>query len=342
MQSGHWDLPPPPDIGPIKDSSARLVIVIAITAAVLLAAFFVPIPLFFMYVPGPVRDVGELVEVDDVKTYSSEGQLFLTTVSIETKVTLWDVVRAAVDPAKDVVLEEEVTQGQSLKDVQEQAKADMRESKQAARQTAFGALGLPAGNGARVLDTIEDAPAGDVFEEGDRVVAVDGEGTSTACDVGTAIAAHDPGDAVRMTYVRDGRRRTVTLTAAEHPQVPDAAFVGIEMADVPGETASVDFKTGRIAGPSAGLMFTLALYDRLTPDDLTGGRKIAGTGTIQCGGGVGPIGGVEEKVAAAEDEGAEIFLAPDLNYEAARGVADEIEVVSVSSFDEAVEYLEGL
>jgi PDZ domain-containing protein len=114
------------------------------------------------------------------------------------------------------------------------------------------------------------------------------------------------------------------------------------MTDVPGDTVGVKFKTGEIAGPSAGLMFTLALYDRLTPDDLTDGRKIAGTGTIACGGVVGPIGGVEEKVAGAEDQGAEIFLAPEGNYAAALGVADEIEVVSIATFDDAVEYLEGL
>ncbi len=145
-----------------------------------------------------------------------------------------------------------------------------------------------------------------------------------------------------MTVLRDGRRRTIPIETADHPAQMGAAFVGITMADVVGDSIAVDFETGRIGGPSAGLMFSLALYDRLTPDDLTDGRKIAGTGTIFCGGLVGPIGGIEEKVAGAEREGAEIFLAPELNFDAAQDAADEIEVVSVANFDDAVEYLEGL
>jgi PDZ domain-containing protein len=104
----------------------------------------------------------------------------------------------------------------------------------------------------------------------------------------------------------------------------------------------VDVDTGRIGGPSAGLMLSLAIYDRLTPSDLTGGHVIAGTGTIACDGGVGPIGGIEQKVAGAEDKGAEIFLAPRGNAPSARQVADDIEIVAVDSFADALSYLEGL
>ncbi len=104
----------------------------------------------------------------------------------------------------------------------------------------------------------------------------------------------------------------------------------------------ISFDTGKIGGPSGGLMMTLALYDQLTPDDLTGGRKVAGTGTIGCDGGVGPIGGIEQKIAGAEEAGAEIFLAPAGNAAAAERVAEDIEVVSVATFDDALRYLEGL
>ncbi len=148
-----------------------------------------------------------------------------------------------------------------------------------------------------------------------------------------------------MTIRRDGDRKTVTLRTVPNPQDPSSAFVGVQMSDVDYEFdpgAEVRFKTGEIAGPSAGLMFALALYDRVTPDDLTQGRKIAGTGEIACDGGVGPIGGIEEKVAAAERIGAEVFLAPAANADAARGAADELEVVAVSNFNDAVEFLEGL
>lgn len=342
MQSSDWDLPPPP-VPPVKSVSPwRLVIALAIAAALVAGAFAVPIPVFFLYVPGPVRDVEKLVQVEDAKTYSSEGQLFLTTVSIKTSVTLVDLIKAGIDPHMDVVMKEEVTGGQTLREVREQAEADMRDSKQAARQTAFAALGLPAGEGARVLETIADSPAAAVLREGDRIVAVDGDGMSTACDVQQAIGEREAGDVVRMTVQRDGERETIPIETVDHPEQEGLAFVGISMADVLGDSVEVDFKTGEIAGPSAGLMFALALYDRLTPDDLTGGRKIAGTGAIYCGGVVGPIGGIEEKVAGAERQGAEIFLAPEINFAAAQEAADEIEVVSVQTFDDAVEYLEGL
>ena len=342
MQSNDWDLPTPP-VTPVSGASPwRLLAAMGIAAALIVGAFMVPIPVFFLYVPGPVRDVQELVRVSDAKTYSSEGQLYLTTVSIDTTVTLVDIIKAGVNPHEDVVMKEDVTQGLTLREVREQAEADMRASKQAARQTAFAALGLRAGEGARIVETIARSPGSVLLRDDDRIVAVDGREMTTACDVQQAIGSHAAGDVVRMTVVRDGRRRTIPIETIDHPQQQGAAFVGITMADVQGDSVGVEFRTGDIAGPSAGLMFSLALYDRLTPDDLTHGRKIAGTGEIFCGGIVGPIGGIEEKVAGAEREGAEIFLAPELNFEAAQGAAEDIEVVSVGTFDDAVEYLEGL
>src|SRR3712207_3454014 len=202
MQSSDWDLPPPP-VPPVSGASPwRVVVAMAIAAALVAGAFMVPIPVFFLYVPGPVRDVEKLVEVEDAKTYSSEGQLFLTTVSIKTSVTFVDLISAGIDPHKDVVMKEDVTQGQTLREVREQAEADMRESKQAARQTAFAALGLPAGAGARVVETVEGSPGAAALREGDRVIAVDGEKMSTACDVQQAIAGRAAGDVVRMSVVR--------------------------------------------------------------------------------------------------------------------------------------------
>ncbi|MFN2587633.1 MAG: PDZ domain-containing protein [Actinomycetota bacterium] len=343
MQNDDRHLPVPPGVTPVRGTSpVRLIVTAVVAAALVIATFVVPIPVFFLYVPGPVRDVGKLVEVDGAKTYSSEGQLFLTTINIQTTVTLFDVVTAAFDPASDVVMKDEVTQGQSIEDVRKQAEADMLASKQAARKTALGAIGIPAGEGARVVNTYDGTPAEDALRKDDVVVAVDGRAITSTCDVVDAFSERSAGDVIRMTVLRAGRRRTIPIETIEHPAQPGAPFVGFEMVDVPGDTVDVTFKTGEIAGPSAGLMFTLALYDRLTPDDLTGGRKIAGTGTIACGGVVGMIGGIEEKVAGAEEQGAEIFLAPEGNYAAAVEIADEMEVVSVGTFDDAVEYLEGL
>ena len=342
MQSNDWDLPPPP-VAPVADRSPwRLVIAMAIAAALVVGAFMVPIPVFYLYVPGPVKDVEKLVTVDGAKTYSSEGQLFLTTVSINPTVTLVDLIKAGLDPHEDVVMKEDVTQGLTLREVREQARLEMRASKQAARQTAFAALGLPAGEGARIVETVEGTPAAAALEPGDRIVAVDGDTTTTACDVQQAIADREAGDGVRMTVLRDGRRRSIEVATAENPQQPGTPYVGVFLADFVGDSVEVEFETGEIGGPSAGLMFSLALYDRLTPDDLTHGLQIAGTGTIDCDGEVGAIGGIEQKVAGAELEGAEIFLSPAANFDDAQSAADNIEVVSVATFEDAVEYLEGV
>lgn len=342
MQSNDWDLPPPP-VAPVADRSPwRLIVAMAIAAALVVGAFMVPIPVFYLYVPGPVRDVQKLVTVDGAKTYSSEGQLFLTTVRINPTVTLVDLVKAGLDPHEDVVMKEDVTGGGTLRELEEQARLQMRESKQAARQTAFAALGLRAGEGARIVEIIEGTPAAEVFEPRDRIIAIDGDEMTTACDVQGAIGDRDAGDGVHVVVLRDGKRLSFDVETAENPQLPGRPYVGVLLADFVGDSVTVDFETGDIGGPSAGLMFSLALYDQLTPDDLTHGRKIAGTGTIACGGLVGAIGGVEEKVAAAEREGAEVFLAPELNFEAAKEAAGDIEIVSIATFDDAVEYLEGL
>ena len=337
----------PPRMRSRKMRIARWAIAGAIVFGLFLASVWVPVPFLYAYLPGPVRDVGRLVEVREAETYSSEGQLFLTTVGVDIDVTAAEAISAFVDSQKALVLESQVTGGASLEELQEMQEEEMDTSKQHARAVALSALGYgkPKGNGARVEATAAGAPADGVLRPGDVIVAIGGDPIRTTCEAGAAIASIEVGDQLPLTVRRDGRLKTLELRTVSDPTDPSVPYLGVAMSDVdysyePG--VEVDFETGRIAGPSAGLMFSLALYDRLTSRDLTGGRGIAGTGSIDCDGGVGPIGGVEQKVAGAEREGAEIFLAPAANAEAAQRVARDIEVVSISSFDDAVGYLEGL
>ena len=311
------------------------------------AAFTIPIPIFYEYLPGPVRDVESLVEVRDASTYSSEGRLYLTTVSVDIGVTLVELLEGVFDPNDAIVLKNDVTGGASFEELEQQQRREMEASKRSAREVALSALGYgePRGDGAKIVATLPDTPAAGVLQEDDVVIAIDDEDVSTSCQVGTLISETPVGERVRLTIRRDGERTSVALSTVENPQEPGSSFLGVLLDDInysfrPG--IEVDFETGRIAGPSAGLMFSLALYDRLTPDDLTAGRRIAGTGTISCDGGVGAIGGIEQKVAGAEQEGADIFLAPVANFPDARSAARDIEVVSVASFDDAIAYLEGL
>jgi PDZ domain-containing protein len=338
----------PPGARPVKGLSIwRVLIGVAVVLVLIGLATYVPIPIFYAYTPGPVRDIESLVDVSEARTYSSEGTLFLTTVNVDPQVTLWEMVAIGFDPDRVVVMRDAVTGGRSLDQLIEMQRQEMQDSKQHATEVALAALGFgePKGRGAHVVDTLRGFAAHGELEEGDLIVAVDGEEVDTTCDVGRLVDRHEIGDTVEVVVRRDDVRRTFRLETRSSELEPGTPLLGVQMEDVgyrfePG--VDVDFETGKIGGPSAGLMMTLALYDKLTPDDLTGGRRIAGTGTIACDGGVGPIGGVEQKVAGAEREGAAIFLSPRANLDAAKRAADDIEVVAISNFDDAREYLENL
>jgi PDZ domain-containing protein len=346
MQNDEWSLNDPPGVHPVKGVHPwRYVIASVILILLLLAAFLVPLSMYYVYLPGPARDVESLVDVTGAKTYSSEGSLFLTTVTVDTEVTFVDLVQAGLDSQKAVVEASTLTQGGSLKDLEDQQEREMDGSKMSAQEVALSALGIasPTGDGARIVETIEGSPAAGVLQKQDTIVELNHVDVGTTCDVDRLMNSVEPGEAVSLVILRDGKRKTIPdLKTVSNPQ-DGSALIGISMTDVNlkfDPDIDVKFRTGAIGGPSAGLMFSLGLYDRLTPEDLTGGKQIAGTGTIQCGGSVGPIGGIEEKIAGAERAGAELFLAPEGDAEAAKKVAHDLTVVSISSFEDAVEYLE--
>lgn len=348
MLEPQWGSTEPPGVTPVKGGSGiKLIILAVVGLAMIVAAFLVPVPVFFAYLPGPVRDVERLVDIGEARTYSSEGTLLLTTVSVDSQVTVSEMVESAFDDSTAIVMKDAVTGGQSLDALIKAQKREIQQSKQDAQEVALAALGYgaPTGDGARVIATQQGAPAADLLKEGDVIVSVDGEPVQTTCEVGRTIDRFDVGDRIAIGIERDGKKETFQVGTVDNPQDPGSPIIGVLMEDVNREFdpgLEVTFDTGKIGGPSAGLMMSLALYDQLTPDDLTGGRKIAGTGTISCDGGVGAIGGIEQKIAGAEAAGAEIFLAPAGNTPAAKKVATDIEVVKVSSFEDALEYLKDL
>ena len=346
MQSNEWNPLEPPGVQPVKGVHPwRYVIASVILILLVLAAFLLPLSMYYIYLPGPAKDVESLVDVSGAKTYSSEGSLFLTTVTVDTEVTFADLVQAGLDSQKAVVDASALTQGGSLDDLEQQQQKEMDDSKLHAEEVALGALGLgtPTGDGAKVVETIAGAPAEGLLLADDVIVELNHQTVSTTCDVARIMNSVEPGEPVTLVVERDGKRkRFAGLKTARNPE-DGSALIGISMTDSHLEfdpEVDVKFRTGAIGGPSAGLMFALGLYDRLTPDDLTGGKQIAGTGTIQCDGSVGPIGGIEEKIAGAERAGAEIFLAPEADAPAAKKVANDLTVVSVGTFDDAVDYLE--
>lgn len=313
--------------------------------ALVLAAFRVPIPAFVLQLPGPARNVQDLVVVTGAKTYPSTGKLLFTTVSFDLTVSLADWVEAAFDPNRAVIDRSSLTGGASLEELAKQEELAMTLSKRHAEEVVLTRLGYgrPTGDGVEIVQVQNGSPADGEIRAGDVIRAVDGRRAETTCDVGRIVGGREPGQRIRLTLARHGRRQSVAVEAGTNPASPGEAFLGILMRDINYEfdpKVDVSIRTGAVGGPSAGLMFALTLYDKLTPRDLTGGRTIAGTGEISCDGDAGPIGGVEEKVAGAAAEGATVFLSPTADYKAAKGAAPEgLEVVSVSSFDDALDYL---
>ena len=326
-----------------------LAVVAVLVVLAVIGAFTIPLDSYFVYVPGPIRNVENLVHVKGAKTYPSQGSLSLTTVRIDQQPTLFALVQAGLDPKEEVVSVSSLGGNQSQNQLEHTFQVQMRESKRAAVETALGQLGYPpaTGKGAKVVATIAGFGAKGKIKSGEIITAIDGHHVGTACRLDSYMSTRKVGQVVHITLRSGDKTRHVTVKTQRNTEVPGGhPLIGVEITTAhyhfdPGVQVSVD--TGDIGGPSAGNMMALAIYDRLTPGDLTKGWEIAGTGTIDsCHGKVGPIGGVEEKVAAAEAKGMQIFLTPTADAADARKVANDIRIVPINSFSQALSYLENL
>lgn len=171
----------------------------------------------------------------------------------------------------------------------------------------------------------------------DQITAVDGQAVSDYQSLKAIMATTEPGQTVTVTVLRGGATATASVTLGANADVGPQGFLGVGVAERPRAPFTIDISLQDIGGPSAGLMFTLGIIDRLTPGDLTGGRFIAGTGTMELDGSVGPIGGVTFKEVTARDAGAEYMLVPAANCaEAVTAIPDGLTLVKVATLDDAV------
>lgn len=310
-------------------------------AILLFVLYAVRLP-YFVLGPGPAEDVEPLIHVSETQTYGSAGHFILTSVT-EQQATAYDLVRAWLDRSLVAVPEDQIlSPGQTQEQEFQIARSQMDTSKIDAAIVALTAFaGYPAshGDGALVEAVYPGEPAYGRLFAGDVIVSIDGTPVRTPDDVGPPIAKAGAGHPIRI--VVDGRpdgRTTITVTP-RYEATLKRPVVGIStVANFP---FGLTIDSGDIGGPSAGLMWTLGLVDLLTPGDLTGGRRIAGTGAIDAEGTVYPIGGVEEKVVAAKNAGATVFLVPTENAAAARSVGGGLTIVPVRTYEDAVSYLQG-
>ena len=290
--------------------------------------------------PGPANDVGPLIDVHEKHRYPSEGRFIMTTVRWYQVTALQSLV-AWIDESQFIVGEDQLfLPGADREQEEERAISQMDQSKIDASIVVLAELfDYPQehGNGALIEAVGPGCPAeGDLFA-GDVVLSIDGERVRSNTQAQRAIDGVPVGEAVRFRVRAGGEVHEVELRRGRCPGVEEP-LIGIRMVDA--FPFTIDIASGDVGGPSAGLMFALALYDTLTPGDLTGGRTIAGTGTITPKGKVGGIGGIADKVIGAEQAGASVFLVPAENMVEVQGIdAGSMQLISVATFDEAVEKL---
>lgn len=320
-----------------------LVLLLAVLAAV------IPLP-YAIIKPGPATDVlaghadadGHQVPriaIEGATTYPTSGSLEFTTVRVDGgpgfPVNAWDLLTAWLSPSQDVYpVDELFPPAATQEQVAEENKAEMAGSQQEAAAVALRALGKDVPQVVVIRQVVKGAPSEGELQAGDVIVSIGGAPGNDSTAIRAAIQAVTPGDTVEVIVERAGSRVTT------HPKTGKSD----DGRTVLGIMLGVDFKlpfsvkidAGNVGGPSAGLMFSLGIYDKLTEGALTGGQVIAGTGTIDDNGAVGPIGGIAQKMIGAREGGATFFLTPADNCSDVVGREPAgLQIVKVTSFDDA-------
>lgn len=327
-----------------------LAVVLGLLASSTVGAALLPIP-YVALRPGSVRPVTEQVLVEGADSYPPEQSIAYTTVSVGTT-TLLEAVVGWLDDDVDVVPEEVIRGDRDAEENRRYNAQLMDTSKLLATAVALEHLGHEVAvrtSGTVVRQIAADAPAAEVLELDDVIVTVDGEPVDRPDEVGVLLQAGGPGASHRLTVERppgSGTTVEVDVATIPAPEDPARAIIGIAVEDrIVGADLPFDvlIDSGTVGGPSAGLAFTLAVIDVLTPGELTGGHLVATTGTIRLDGTVGPVGGAVQKAVSVRDAGYEVFLVPEAELDEVRAtVGDDLAVIGVGTLAEALEALDAL
>lgn len=323
----------------------RILVVVVLVLIVVLLGNFIKVP-YAVERPGPVTDTlgalddgSDLVTVTGARSHPSDGALYFTTVRIlggpERHITGWEWVLGHLDPDSEVVPEEQVFGAErSEEEIEEMNAALMQGSQKNSIAVGIRSVGEKVPQENLVAQIAKGKPASGTLETEDVITSVDGTRTERVSDIVEAISDREVGDEVRLGIRRDGDPRTITLTTVDIGD--DRAGIGIAIEPRYDYPYEVRIDAGTVGGPSAGLMFALAVHDRLTPGPMTKGESIAGTGTIDDSGTVGPIGGIEQKLVGAREADADWFLAPEGNCtDVVDNVPDGLGVFAVGTFEDA-------
>ena len=341
------------------DAHTRLsavTVVVGIAVLLVLVVALLPSP-YAVEQPGPVYDTlgssgtgkarAPLISIPGKTTYPTTGHLDLLTVSVLGDVSTgpsWvDLAQAWLDPTKAVIpLEAVFPQGVTQQQADQQSTDEMTSSQQSAISAALDQLGYPVRGNVTVGAVVKGSAASGVLHPGDVITKYDGTAIQDSCSLQNAVRAGGT-TAGSIVVTRGGVSRTIAITPR---RVSDGSggtrpLLGVTTSSHVVPPFTVHLRINDVGGPSAGQMFALGIIDKLTPGSLTGGRHVAGTGTICGDGTVGAIGGIVQKMAAARAAGATVFLAPRSNCDEVVGhIPSGLHVVPVDTLSDSIAALE--
>jgi Lon-like protease len=331
--------------------SLTLVIATVATLAAIAVTVLVPIP-YVILTPGPtLNTLGKdasgkpLIKITGHATYQTTGNLNMVTVSFQggpgKVLNIYNALRAWLNPAEAVVPESELfPPGQTAQQTQQQDLEQMASSQETATAAALTELHIPYQTPVVVIRTVPGSPASKSLKKGDVITAVNGQPVTGETSLSSLITAHPAGTVLQIEVQRSGTTMTLPVKSASSNGTP---VIGVSVQQRYKFPFTVDISVGNIGGPSAGMMFALGIIDKLTKDNLTGGKFIAGTGEINAAGQVGAIGGIQQKLVAARSAGATIFLTPAGNCANTAGaVPAGLRIVKVATLSAAVDDLEAI
>jgi PDZ domain-containing protein len=297
--------------------------------------------------PGFTASVEPMVQLPPQYRHSSTGSFILTTVIPQAPILVGEWVYAHLD--RSIRLEPQDQVVPSTKTVQSVSRENyqmLQDSETTAIIVGLRLAGYPVdinNDGVSIVSILPSSPAARVLQPDDVITGVNGNQVTSPADLTKQLELLTPGTILNLEIERNGQIMNISVPTMEPLKAGGPVRIGISVTQhnsglsLPFPVEIVPQKVN--GGPSAGLMFTLGVFDLVTGQDLTGGRKIAGTGTIDLEGNVGPIGGVQQKVVAAERAGAEYFLSPIENYPDALAIATHITVIKIATAQDAINFL---
>lgn len=312
---------------------------------VLLAVVTVP---YVSLGPGPTFptlgefDGKEVVDIEGTDVHETKGHLNMTTVSQRDGLTLGQALTLWMSGREQLVPRDLVYPPDKSKD--EIDEANTQEFKRSEDSAEYAALGYLKYAPAVTVETVsKDGASAGKLEEGDAIDAVNGTLVSNLEQFQALMEKTKPGDEVILDFRR--KKAPPGIATIKLGSAPDKkqGVLGIGVVEAPWAPFTIDFHLANIGGPSAGLVFSLAVIDKLTTGDLTADKFVAGTGTINADGKVGSIGGITHKILAAHEAGATVFLVPADNCDEAKSAhEDGVDLVKVENLEGAVDALKAL